>query len=75
MWTMTAFEYPVDANENKAVADALYGSPGKDKVLIYDNVFGAIPPEGLKPRVWADGLAIPLRPAPLQGWCLCAARA
>jgi putative membrane-bound dehydrogenase-like protein len=60
MWTMTAFEYPVDANENKAVADALYGNPGKDKVLIYDNVFGALPPEGLKPRVWADGLAIPL---------------
>jgi putative membrane-bound dehydrogenase-like protein len=60
MWTMTAFEYPVDANENKAVADALYGNPGKDKVLIYDNVFGPPPPGGFKPRVWADGLAIPL---------------
>jgi putative membrane-bound dehydrogenase-like protein len=60
MWTMTAFEYPVDANENKAVADALYGNPGKDKVLIYDNVFGTPPPGGFKPRVWADGLAIPL---------------
>jgi putative membrane-bound dehydrogenase-like protein len=60
MWTMTAFEYPVDANENKAVADALYGNPGKDKVLIYDNVFGIPPAGGFKPRVWADGLAIPL---------------
>lgn len=60
MWTMTAFEYPVDANESKAVADALYGNPGKDKVLVYDNVFGTPPPGGFKPRVWTDELAIPL---------------
>jgi putative membrane-bound dehydrogenase-like protein len=57
MWTMTAFEYPVDGNENPAVAEALYASPGKDKVLVYDTPFAP----GLQhPRVFADGLAIPL---------------
>jgi putative membrane-bound dehydrogenase-like protein len=66
MWTMTAFEYPVDANENKAVADALYGNPGKDKVLIYDKVFGPAPEGGFKPRIWADGLAIPLGLLPFR---------
>ena len=35
MWTQTAFEYPVDANENPAAAEALYQSKGKDKVLVY----------------------------------------
>jgi putative membrane-bound dehydrogenase-like protein len=64
MWTQTALEYPVDANENSAVADALYASKAKDKILIYnrDAVFGkALPAGGLKPdHVFADGLAIPL---------------
>jgi putative membrane-bound dehydrogenase-like protein len=64
MWTHTALEYPVDANENAAVADALYASKAKDKILIYNReaVFGKpIPADGLKPdHVFADGLAIPL---------------
>ena len=64
MWTQTALEYPVDANENAAIADALYASKAKDKILIYqrESVFGKpLPAEGLKPdHVFADGLAIPL---------------
>lgn len=64
MWTHTALEYPVDANENASVADALYASKAKDKILIYnrDAVFGKpLPADGLKPdHVFADGLAIPL---------------
>src|SRR5258705_8354394 len=54
MWSMTALEYPVDANENPAAAKALYSSFAKDKVLVWDR--GAAD----KPRVFADGLAIPL---------------
>ncbi len=64
MWTQTALEYPVDANENAAIADALYASKAKDKILIYnrESVFGKpLPADGLKPdHVFADGLAIPL---------------
>jgi hypothetical protein len=36
LWTTTAFEYPVDGNENAAQARALYENPGKDKVLVFD---------------------------------------
>src|ERR1043165_7225567 len=57
MWTMTAFEYPVDANDNKEIAAALYQQPRRDKVLVFDNPYG---PNPHKPRVYADGLAIPL---------------
>src|SRR5690606_36391731 len=57
MWTMTALEYPVDGNENLAVAEALYARGGKDKVLVFDNPGGTLP---LKPKVFAEGLAIPL---------------
>ena len=64
MWTHTALEYPVDANENASVADALYASKAKDKILIYnrETVFGKpTPADGLKPdHVFADGLALPL---------------
>ena len=57
MWTMTAYEYPVDANENKEEALALYERGGKDKVLVFDEPYG---PGPHTPRVWAEGLAIPL---------------
>ncbi|MDX1952732.1 MAG: family 16 glycoside hydrolase [Verrucomicrobiota bacterium] len=57
LWTMTAVEYPVDANDNKELAEALYRQPGKDKVLIFDNPYGENPGHS---RVFADGLAIPL---------------
>ncbi|MEQ1852641.1 MAG: family 16 glycoside hydrolase, partial [Chthoniobacteraceae bacterium] len=63
MWTQTAFEYPVDGNENPAAAEALYKSKGKDKVLVYprESLNAAIPAGGLtNPTVFTDGLAIPL---------------
>ncbi len=62
MWTQTALEYPVDANENPAAAEAVYAAHGKDKVLVYprESVNAPIPAGGLThPTVFADGLAIP----------------
>lgn len=63
LWTQTALEYPVDANENPAAAEAVYAGKGKDKVLVYprESVNGPIPAGGLtNATVFADGLAIPL---------------
>lgn len=57
MWTMTALEYPVDANESQAAAEALYASGGKDKVLVFDEPWK---PGPQTPRVFVDKLAIPL---------------
>lgn len=57
MWTMTAYEYPVDANENMAQAEALYARGGKDKVLVFDNPYG---PGPHTPREFTGGLVIPL---------------
>ena len=55
-WSSTALEYPVDANENPAAAEALYKSKARDKVVVFDTPFA---PGPQKPRVFADGLAIP----------------
>jgi hypothetical protein len=63
MWTMTAVEYPVDANENQASADALYARGGKDKVLFFDNPSA---PGPHTPRVFAEGLVIPLGALPTE---------
>jgi putative membrane-bound dehydrogenase-like protein len=57
MWSMTALEYPVDANENPAAAQALYASTAKDKVVVWDTPYGRGPHP---PRLFAEGLAIPL---------------
>ena len=57
MWTMTAVEYPVDANENQAQAEALYARGGNDKVLVFDNPSA---PGPHTPRIFAEGLVIPL---------------
>jgi len=69
LWTTTALEYPVDGNENPAAADALYESKAKDKVLVYDR--DPASPTGLspKPRVFAEGLAIPLGVLPFGNGC------
>lgn len=56
MWTMTALEYPVDANESAKEAEALYKSHARDKVLVFDDPYA---PGPVTPRVFADGLAIP----------------
>lgn len=63
LWTMTAYEYPLDANENSAQAEAVYAKGGKDKVLVIDDPYGPGPHQ---PRVFADGLAIPLGMLPLD---------
>ena len=66
---MTALEYPVDGNENPAAAEALYASKAKDKVLVFER--DAKSPTGYspKPRVFADGLAIPLGMLPYKNGC------
>ena len=62
-WSSTALEYPVDANENPAAAEALYKSKARDKVVVFDRPFAG----GVQqPRVFADGLAIPEGVLPYQ---------
>lgn len=63
LWTQTAFEYPVDANENPAMAEAVYAAKGKDKVVVYsrEDLNKPLPAGGLThPKTFAEGLAIPL---------------
>jgi putative membrane-bound dehydrogenase-like protein len=57
LWSMTALEYPVDANESPEVAEALFSSKGRDKVVVWENHSGSGPH---RPRIFAEGLAIPL---------------
>ncbi len=57
MWSMTALEYPVDANENAAESQALFASGGTDKILVFDKPFSKTVSQ---PRVFADGLVMPL---------------
>ncbi len=74
MWTQTALEYPIDANENPAAAEAVYAGKGRDKVLVYprESLNGKIPASGLtNPTVFADGLAIPLGILPWGGGDTC----
>ncbi len=67
MWTMTALEYPVDANENAAQAEAMYARGGKDRVLVFDEPWK---PGPQVPRVFAEGLAIPLGLLPYKDGAL-----
>jgi len=60
MWTMTALEYPVDANENPEVSRRLFERGGRDRVLVYDDPFGPAPGTGRRPRVFVDDLVMPL---------------
>ena len=61
LWTTTAIEYPVDANENPEAARRLFASGGRDKVLVVDDPWAAQPSA---PRVFAAGLAMPLSVLP-----------
>lgn len=63
MWTMTATEYPMDANENRAAAAALFAKGGKDRLLVFENPSG---PGPLTPQVFADKLAMPLAILPVH---------
>jgi len=60
LWTMTALEYPLDGNENPAAARELYASHARDKVLVYHRDPTSPTGYAREPRVFADGLAIPL---------------
>jgi putative membrane-bound dehydrogenase-like protein len=66
LWTMTALEYPVDANENPAGAKELYASKAKDKVVVFDRDPKSPTGYSSKPRVFAEGLAIPLGVLPYR---------
>ncbi len=63
LWTTTALEYPIDANESPAEAKALFASGGKDRVVVIDQP-GA--PGRQKFRTFADGLAICLGVLPYK---------
>lgn len=67
MWTTTAREYPVDANESKEAAEALFAKGGTDQALVFDNPYG---PGPHTPRVFAEGLVIPLGILPYQDGAL-----
>ncbi len=63
LWTTTAVEYPVDANESPEASRRLFAAGGRDKVLVIDDPWAAKPSP---PRVFADGLAIPLGVLPYR---------
>lgn len=70
LWSMTALEYPVDGNEQKAASDALFAAGGRDKVVVFDHPY-ATPAAGEPavrepPRVFADGLVMPLGVLPYR---------
>ncbi len=73
LWTMTAREYPVDANENPSAAEALYASKAQDKILVYDVVERGADGRAVRyakePTIFAEGLAIPLGILPYQDGC------
>lgn len=64
MWTMTALEYPLDANEAGAEAKALFERGGRDKVLVFDT---PTLPGRQAARTFAEGLVMPLGVLPYKG--------
>jgi putative membrane-bound dehydrogenase-like protein len=64
LWTTTAREYPVDGNETPAVARALYEIGGRDRILVFDT---PTKPGRQTPRVFADGLSMPMGVLPVKG--------
>jgi putative heme-binding domain-containing protein len=63
LWTTTALEYPVDANENAEAARRLFAAGGRDQVLVVDDPWA---PRPSAPRVFAAGLAMPLGVLPTR---------
>ncbi|UUO07168.1 DUF1080 domain-containing protein [Blastopirellula sp. J2-11] len=57
LWTTTALEYPVDANESPEESRSLFAAGGRDKVLVIDSPCSEKPSP---PRVFAKGLVMPL---------------
>jgi putative heme-binding domain-containing protein len=67
LWTTTALEYPVDATDNPDASRRLFASGGRDKILVIDDPWAAKPSP---PRVFAEGLAIPLGVLPYRDGAL-----
>jgi putative heme-binding domain-containing protein len=67
LWTTTALEYPVDANESPEVSRQLFEAGGRDAVLVVDDPWAAQP---APPRVFADRLAMPLGVLPYRDGAL-----
>jgi len=63
LWTSTALEYPIDANESPAEAKALFANGGRDRILVIDTPTHAGPQ---KPRTFAEGVAMPLGVLPYK---------
>jgi len=63
LWTTTALEYPVDANENPEASRQLFAAGGRDQVLVVDDPWAAKP---APPRTFADRLAMPLSVLPYR---------
>ena len=62
MWAVTASEYPLDGNEDSRAAE-LYARGGRDQVLVVERPWEG---EAKSPRVFADGLAMPMSVLPLE---------
>ncbi len=62
MWAVTASEYPLDGNEDSRAAE-LYARGGRDQVLVVDRPWDG---ECKAPRVFAEGLAMPMSVLPLE---------
>ncbi len=63
LWTTTALEYPVDANESPALAKSLFERGGQDRIVVFDTPTA---PGRQKARTFAEGLAIPLGVLPYK---------
>jgi putative heme-binding domain-containing protein len=63
LWTTTALEYPVDANESPALAKTLFERGGQDRIVVFDTPTA---PGRQKARTFAEGLAIPLGVLPYK---------
>lgn len=66
MWAITASEYPLDGNEDPRAAE-LYARGGRDQVLVFDTPWADGPQT---PRVFADGLAMPMAILPWKSGAL-----
>ncbi|MCK6448757.1 MAG: hypothetical protein L6Q99_20375, partial [Planctomycetes bacterium] len=66
MWALTASEYPLDGNEDSRAAE-LYARGGRDQVLVFDTPWAEGPQT---PRVFADGLAMPMAILPWKSGAL-----
>ncbi len=67
LWTTTALEYPVDGNESPELSRRLFAAGGRDKILVIDDPWAAKPSP---PRVFAEGLVIPLGVLPYRDGAL-----